>query len=151
MRTPIFVLLLLGSLAACNTGSKKDGQGQRSDSGRPDSHTSEIALDWAGVYEGTLPCADCEGIETEIELKKDKTYTLTQHYLGKSDSIYRETGQFEWNDDGGAIALQIPNEVPEHHQYKVVENGLVKLDKTGSTILGKLSKFYRLEKKDMEK
>ena len=25
---------------------------------------SMTALDWAGTYKGTVPCADCEGIET---------------------------------------------------------------------------------------
>ena len=54
-----------------------------------DSHTSDMSLDWAGVYEGVLPCADCDGIETTLELKKDHTYVATYKYIGKpSDSNY---------------------------------------------------------------
>ncbi|MFX6794395.1 copper resistance protein NlpE N-terminal domain-containing protein, partial [Acinetobacter baumannii] len=45
-------------------------------------HTAENSLDWDGKYKGTLPCADCEGIKTELELKDDKTYELTETYLG---------------------------------------------------------------------
>ena len=37
-------------------------------------HTAENALDWNGTYKGILPCADCEGIKTELELNSDKTY-----------------------------------------------------------------------------
>ena len=36
-------------------------------------HNSMNSLDWAGKYEGTLPCADCEGIKYIVELKKDGT------------------------------------------------------------------------------
>lgn len=36
-----------------------------------------------GTYEGTFPCADCEGIKTHLELNKDKTFKRTEEYLGK--------------------------------------------------------------------
>ncbi|MBL8321182.1 MAG: copper resistance protein NlpE N-terminal domain-containing protein, partial [Acinetobacter sp.] len=49
----------------------------------PAGDTAETSLDWAGKYKGVLPCADCEGIEMELELKSDKTYELTEEYLGK--------------------------------------------------------------------
>ncbi|WP_275552723.1 copper resistance protein NlpE N-terminal domain-containing protein [Tenacibaculum piscium] len=28
-----------------------------------DEHSAEYALDYQGVYKGTLPCADCSGIK----------------------------------------------------------------------------------------
>ena len=48
-------------------------------------HTTENALDWNGTYKGILPCADCEGIKTELELNSDKTYEIKETYLGKGD------------------------------------------------------------------
>nr|WP_250850238.1 copper resistance protein NlpE N-terminal domain-containing protein [Acinetobacter sp. ANC 5378] len=33
--------------------------------------TVETSLDWAGEYKGVFPCADCEGIETDLELKSN--------------------------------------------------------------------------------
>lgn len=39
-----------------------------------DMHTSQIALDWSGIYKGVLPCADCEGIETEVTLRDYNSY-----------------------------------------------------------------------------
>ena len=44
---------------------------------------SETSLDWDGVYVGTTPCANCEGIETELTLGKDKTFVLKTKYIGK--------------------------------------------------------------------
>ncbi len=41
-----------------------------------DMHTSQNSLDWAGVYEGVLPCADCPGIQTRLTLSRDETYEL---------------------------------------------------------------------------
>lgn len=44
-----------------------------------------------GPYIGTLPCADCEGLQTEITLTKkgeytdEGTYVVSQTYLGKSE------------------------------------------------------------------
>ena len=35
----------------------------------PIGDTAETSLDWAGEYKGVFPCADCEGIKMELELK----------------------------------------------------------------------------------
>ncbi|WP_228146574.1 copper resistance protein NlpE N-terminal domain-containing protein [Acinetobacter sp. ANC 3903] len=35
------------------------------------SDTVETSLDWPGEYKGFFPCADCQGIETELKLKAD--------------------------------------------------------------------------------
>ncbi len=45
--------------------------------------TAENALDWPGEYKGILPCKDCKGIETELELKLDNRFELSQEFLGK--------------------------------------------------------------------
>lgn len=50
-----------------------------------DSHNSQNSLDWQVTYKGITPCADCEGIETEVVLNKDLTYLIKTKYLGKGD------------------------------------------------------------------
>ncbi|GGD94473.1 copper resistance protein NlpE [Planktosalinus lacus] len=40
----------------------------------PDISTSENSLDWHGTYQGILPCADCEGIQTEVTLHDNNTH-----------------------------------------------------------------------------
>ena len=48
-----------------------------------DGATAQNSLDVVGTYKGVLPCADCEGMETMIELKSDSTYSRVITYLGK--------------------------------------------------------------------
>lgn len=112
-----------------------------------DSHTSQISVDWQGVYEGVLPCADCEGIETTLELKDDETYVLTSTYLGKSDqnNTFTYEGDFTWSDDGSTITLE--NDDPTKRRFKVGENILFFLDQDGEVVTGELAEYYELKKK----
>lgn len=110
-----------------------------------DAHTSENSLDWAGVYEGTTPCADCEGIKTVLELKSDKTYILSQTYLGKpkGENELNQTGNFKWNQPGTMIRIRTET---GGFQFKVGENQLWMLDAKGNMIEGDLADMYILKK-----
>lgn len=108
-----------------------------------DGHTSENALDWEGVYNGTIPCADCEGIKTSITLNKENKYDRTISYIGKPDSMLRDTGSFTWDDSGSIITI---GNGETSQSYKVGENILFHLDKTGNQIKGDLASKYRLMK-----
>lgn len=60
----------------------------------------EVNEEVYGIYTGTLPCADCEGIETELTLTARNgyttigRYTLSETYLGKTSEPFVVTG--EW-------------------------------------------------------
>ncbi|HMP98601.1 MAG TPA: copper resistance protein NlpE [Cyclobacteriaceae bacterium] len=108
-----------------------------------DMHTSEIALDWMGTYTGTIPCADCEGIEIHISLATDKTFTLHMNYLGKSADVFEYSGTFRWNAAGNTIIIPI---VDTNQQYFVGENYLIYLDQDGERISGELADEYFLRK-----
>lgn len=110
-----------------------------------DEHTSENALDWAGVYEGILPCADCEGIETTIRLNQDKSFTITEEYLKEPNLVIESKGTFGWDKAGQMITLEAEDDLKRN--YKVVENAIIHLDSNGREIQGKLAQFYRLTKK----
>lgn len=129
-------LAALFVLAGCNKSSK-------SETDVPDMHTSEISVDWAGNYNGTLPCADCEGIETVLTLKEDGTFELSQKYLGKEEVATTETGTFDWAEDGGHILLKISGET---RKFLVGENQIFWLDNDGNRITGDLEDHYRLQK-----
>lgn len=110
-----------------------------------DSHNSQNALDWQGTYKGVTPCADCEGIETEIILKKDLTFVIQTKYLGKGDGkVFEEKGNFIWDKKGGKISLLGLKGRPS--QYKVGENKLIQLDVNGKAIIGALAEKYVLTK-----
>ena len=107
---------------------------------------SETSLDWDGVYVGTTPCANCEGIETELTLGKDKTFVLKTKYIGKgAEKIKTEKGTFSWDGSGSVIVLNGLEHKP--NQYKVGENHLVQMDMQGKIVEGSLASKYILQKK----
>lgn len=105
---------------------------------------SMTSLDWAGVYSGIVPCADCEGIETTITLNSDRTYIRQTKYLGRDDKIFEQKGAFTWDQDGGKIQLQDAVGGPD--RYLVGENALIQLDKDGNRITGEMADKYILRK-----
>lgn len=108
-------------------------------------HTSQVSLDWAGMYKGVVPCADCEGIETTVVLNADQTYLLRTAYLGKPDALASEkTGTFTWNAAGNTVVLSSLENAP--NQYFVGENQLIQLDLAGNKITGDLAQKYVLMK-----
>jgi heat shock protein HslJ len=110
-----------------------------------DAHNSQTALDWQGTYKGIMPCADCEGIETELILTKDLTFVIQTKYLGKGEAkVFEEKGNFIWDKTGGSISLLGLKGRPS--QYKVGENKLIQLDMQGNAITGQLAEKYVLIK-----
>jgi len=106
---------------------------------------SMISVDWAGTYQGTLPCADCDGIKTTIILNEDLTYKQFTSYFGKSGETFQDSGTFVWNDKGNIITLI--NENSElNWKYMVGENKLFHLDQYGNKIGGNFADMYILPK-----
>lgn len=109
-------------------------------------HNSRNALDWAGVYRGVLPCADCTGIETVITLRSDLSYRKTSRYLGKDDRYFSSSGRFVWDSQGGIITLS--DSEPEH--YRVAENQLIRLTGDGQRVTGPLADHYLLPRMEVQ-
>lgn len=131
------------NLLSCQSGNK-DETVVSDNVFEVDEHNAQNSLDYWGTYTGTLPCVDCEGIETVIELKQDNTYRINTTYLGKgSNNAFNSEGTFSWNNEGNSITLL--NE-DEPNQYFVGENVLFHLDMEGNRITGNQADRYRLEK-----
>lgn len=107
---------------------------------------SKISIDWPGTYQGILPCADCEGIQTQLVLNKDLSYSLKTRYNGKSDSIFQTKGTFKWNENRSSITLDNLNK----HLYQVGENRLIQRDKDGSPVTEGLTNKFILQKEKIE-
>lgn len=87
--------------------------------------TETTATNWVGEYEGTVPCASCPGIKTEVKLNSDNSYELEQEYLEKGkDSKYEYKGQIAWSEDKTIITLG-------DTKFKVGENQLMMLNSEG--------------------
>jgi len=112
---------------------------------KPSTHNASNALDWQGTYEGIIPCADCEGISTSIQLNSDLTYILKVSYLGvKKSTSTEKKGRFSWQSDGLCIVLEGIENAP--NQYMIGENKIFQLDIQGKRIQGNLAAKYELLK-----
>jgi uncharacterized lipoprotein NlpE involved in copper resistance len=92
-----------------------------------------------GVYKGTLPCADCSGLDTELKLyaksKFDTTYALyieTRTYRGTRNGDIAYSGRGEWAvlkgsaADSNATVYQLNPDLPSESQfYLLQESGAV--------------------------
>lgn len=106
-------------------------------------HSSQNALDWAGRYEGVLPCASCMGLKTELTLEKGGTYRMSETYLGKSKPFHSK-GTFVWDAAGGSVILQGEQ---QNRRFKVGEGRLWQLDTEGHMIDGPLAGHMILTKR----
>jgi heat shock protein HslJ len=97
---------------------------------------------WYGVYTGTLPCADCEGIEVLLTLKKDSTFTRILRYMGKDDYLFTEEGTLEWDDESRIVAVA----GNDRQIYGFGNDVLFHLDAEGKRIKGDLASMYILDK-----
>ena len=102
--------VMLAMLAACG-GPKGDAKGDASTGGTlsdsvvtiPSVPTITVAAVAPNSFSGTLPCADCSGIETTVALFADTTYRLRETYQGKSGTPTVSMGR--WSHDGGTLTL----------------------------------------------
>lgn len=109
----------------------------------PDGSNSRNSLDYLGRYQGVLPCADCQGIKTTLDLTEEFNYVMTRVYEGRDPKPFVETGTFRWDEAGGSIILTGNGDAVI---FKVGENRLIQLDRDGKTITGALAGQYVLEK-----
>lgn len=131
--------LLLG-LNACHTLPAPEAPAVRP-AQTPDHHNARTALDWAGTYQGTLPCASCSGIRTTLTLEDNGHYRLSEVYLGNPETVADSNGTFNWNAAGDTITL-----FGENRRYFVAENQLIALSPDGSRVSGELADAYILQK-----
>lgn len=106
--------------------------------------SAETSLDWAGEYTGTFPCADCEGIKTELELKSDKTYELNEEYLGtKTKNESEVKGSFSFDAQNPSIITL--DDKADQRKFFIGENFIEAREiETGNKIESKLN--YKLIK-----
>jgi uncharacterized lipoprotein NlpE involved in copper resistance len=153
IKTILAISLASLFLVACNKVENKKTDEQlpptatqtASESVIDHTHTAENSLDWNGTYKGILPCADCDGIETELELNLDKTYELKETYLGKGDGkAFESQGSFQFDSKNSSIIKL--DKAGDSRKYFVAEGYLNALDMDGNEITGDLADHYKLTK-----
>ncbi|GMO57556.1 MAG: hypothetical protein Ta2A_03070 [Treponemataceae bacterium] len=139
MKKVILVLIAVFSLLGLDACKPKN----KADTAIDAAHNSRNSVNWDGVYRGVIPAADGPGINVEIVLRLDETYSIGYQYVDRGEESFTEAGTFQWNDAGSAIELDVKN-MPPH--YQVGENRLIQLDMSGEKITGDFADDYVLEK-----
>ncbi|WP_206412952.1 copper resistance protein NlpE, partial [Lysobacter enzymogenes] len=93
------------------------------------------AAAFAGTFRGTLPCADCSGIDTQLALKADGSYALDESYQGKKDGAFKGDGTWTAEDNGKRVRLD-PNSKSENDRlFEIVSKDEIRmLDTEGKKI-----------------
>ncbi|QDP85615.1 META domain-containing protein [Chryseobacterium sp. SNU WT5] len=134
---PVATLFLLFVLYSCKVQNTEV-------SPIPDpAHTAQNSLDYDGIYRGTIPCADCEGIKATVYLMRNNTFKTVYEYLGRDVKPFETSGNFTWNEEGNTVSLKSANDVTS---YFVGENTLTQLDQEGKKMTGALASKYVLSK-----
>lgn len=92
---------------------------------------------FAGRFNGTLPCASCPGIDTDIEIKDDYSFVLTETYKESKDAPTRIKGSWSAEQDGHVMRLDPDSKSENDRLYQVLANDEIKqLDAEGKPMVG---------------
>lgn len=147
MRYPLSLLCSILLLAGCQPDSASPALKDPIPQQLPAlADTSQNALDWAGSYQGVIPCADCPGIKVTLQLDANQRYKLSRYYQEAAAEPVLSEGEFRWSSDGRQIQL----DDAEGSQFLVGENRLLVLNPQGQRISGELADQYWLAKQHSE-
>ncbi len=76
---------------------------------------------FAGTFAGTVPCADCPGMDVTLVLEGDGTYNVTHVYQGRPDGTWSIGGHWSVESDNGVIRLD-PNSKTEEDQLYAIDS-----------------------------
>lgn len=89
-----------------------------------------------GRYTGVLPCADCAGIGTELQLWPSGACVLQSTYQGKPVEANRFVEWGRWShDDPGRVVLELEGGERTLYFAPQPDGSLVKYDLAGTTLL----------------
>ena len=74
---------------------------------------------FAGNFSGTLPCADCPGIDTTLELRADGSFMLMETYQARKAAAGMLEGTWTAEENGSRIRLD-PNSKSEQDRLYAV-------------------------------
>lgn len=117
-----FALLSTLLLSACHkSGDSKQAPG--APEAAPSATSAPVRLSAEELhlpasYRGTLPCADCRGLDVYLELRKDHSYLLEERFIGRpgnADSRTYTLGHFSQNID----LLRLQARTERERQFRI--------------------------------
>lgn len=98
------------------------------------------ASDFAGVYKGTIPAADCPGINVSLSIGRDGKFERTEEYIGKDTFLIEGIYTI-----GGNVITTVSNTVVDTVHYRVENGALRMLDSDRKEVTGILADDYLLK------
>jgi uncharacterized lipoprotein NlpE involved in copper resistance len=105
-----------------------------------------VLIEPPAIFAGELPCADCVGIRTELDLRADGRWFMRSTYLGKGDDATHEAmGSFALATDSDRLLLRGDREPPR--MFRAIDADTIRLlDRDGSEIGSTLNyELHRVE------
>ena len=142
MKFVYLILLMFVVIASCDTNSSPIAANDSAFK----TEVPKTPVIKAENYAGTLPCADCEGIDVTLQLKSDSDYVMNSVYKGNrvdsSNNHFVDNGT--WSVNGDTIILSAKGSITK---YIKTDTALIQLDGDGKRITGQLADMYVLHKK----
>lgn len=141
----ILVLAAALSIAGCMQNGKKDSE-RRHDGGRivaaAEKQDMPDSPDLCGTYGGTIPAADCPGIDVTVEIGRDGTFRMVYDYVDR-DGVFESAGRYELRGN----RLIAVGDGSDTTIFRMEGDRLRMLDSRGEAITGPLEDMFILEKR----
>lgn len=131
-------------IAACNSNQPSAGEADTTLNNNGDSMVSTSAAPppVAGTYQGTLPCADCPGMDYQLSLYSDHTFNELVAYRGRGQNIASvDTGHWKPATDSTVMLVK----KKDSSFFLAADGRLTVLDAKGNRIGGVLASNYVLK------
>jgi heat shock protein HslJ len=108
--------------------------------------TKSIPQGVLGVYSGTLPCDECDGIEFTIILSANKNYSVEEYHLGSKSNFTKQIGIFNWDVNSNMIKIIPSDKTKDTYAFKVAQNKLILTDPYGTPYQHEVANSFELLK-----
>ena len=133
--------LLAIALAACSEQPSESGVGAK-----PNKSTFQEIPEWTGVFQDTLPCADCRGLITWLEIFPEGNYRRISTKIGFED-VFANTssteGKWKFDPGSGIIKLDVKIEKDRMAFIALGDSVLTACDEKGKILQGGRWKLRR--------
>lgn len=144
MRKSLTALAALLLLASCGGNAARNAASTATESTEvADMHNAENSLDIAGVYKGTLPAADCPGIDYTLTLSPGGKYTEHMSYIDRNTEVDNEG---TYTVEGDILTTTPATQGDRPGYYKVEEGQLRWLDADKNPVPGEIGEHYIIKK-----
>lgn len=138
----LIFLFIAGSILSCNQRQEAEEAPEK------DTNAEQINIHLPAMYTGTLPCADCPGIDYRLIIEENR-FVEINHYRDRTPGRFEETGN--WTVSGDTLSLLKPDNQNPRKRFLLSKEKLTMLDMQNQEVTGDLADMYVLERVGSQK